>query len=336
MLAEFRREDSAAHAIQPLLGNWIALFEKKVKAGDRAPRTLRDYRRWVGPFPEDRVKRPDHFRWWEGKTIFEITTANLEEWSYWLAEQGLAGKTRRNVFAGFHAFMRWLTMRRTTWEMPREIPWPETDEHLPKIVTRDVQAKILDAVPEEKRGIYFALADLLLRPSEARVLRVRDWKGEDIRIERASKDGRVRGEVRGPKKRKGVKVLPVTDRLQEWLEKHVSAERRLADPDGPLFKNPKGYVEGWWSAPVLCANWYRACDKAGVERIGVYEGTKHSSATHLKGLGADDRMLAVMMGHADTRSVEKYAKVQGTAIRSALARLDPGFGAAAGKRPGNR
>ncbi len=123
-------------------------------------------------------------------------------------------------------------------------------------------------------------------------------------------------------------MLPVTDRLREWLEKHVSAERRLADPDGPLFKNPKGYVEGWWSAPVLYANWHRACDKAGVDRIGVYEGTKHSSATHLKGLGADDRMLAAMMGHADTRSVEKYAKVQGTAIRSALARLDPGFGAA--------
>ena len=106
--------------------------------------------------------------------------------------------------------------------------------------------------------------------------------------------------------------------------------------DGPLFKNPKGYADGWWSAPVLCANWYRACDKAGVDRIGVYEGTKHSSATHLKGLGADDRMLAAMMGHADTRSVEKYAKVQGTAIRSALARLDPGFGAAEGKKPWNR
>ncbi|MFB3118682.1 MAG: hypothetical protein ACE1ZP_07935, partial [Myxococcota bacterium] len=80
VLAEFRREDSAAHGIEPLLGNWLALFEKKVKAGDRAPRTMRDYRRWVGPSPEDRAKRPDHFRWWRGKTIFEITTANLEEW----------------------------------------------------------------------------------------------------------------------------------------------------------------------------------------------------------------------------------------------------------------
>ena len=56
--------------------------------------------------------------------------------------------------------------------------------------------------------------------------------------------------------------------------------------------------------------------------MALYEGTKHSTATHLKGLGADDRLLAAIMGHRDPRSVEKYAKVQGRAIRGALARLE--------------
>ncbi|HME74041.1 MAG TPA: enoyl-CoA hydratase-related protein [Myxococcota bacterium] len=41
-----------------------------------------------------------------------------------------------------------------------------------------------------------------------------------------------------------------------------------------------------------------------------------------RSLGADDRLLAAIMGHGDPRSVEKYAKVQGTAIRSALAKLE--------------
>ena len=86
--------------------------------------------------------------------------------------------------------------------------------------------------------------------------------------------------------------------------------------------NPDGHREGWWSAPVLSTTWYKACDDAGIERVGLYEGTKHSTATHLKGLGADDRLLAAIMGHTDPRSVEKYAKVQGNAIRTALARLD--------------
>ncbi len=322
VLSEFRSDDSSDNAVGPLLHEWLRLFEKKVKAGDRAPRTLKDYARWVGPAPADHPNPPDHFCWWRGRSVFEITTASLEEWSYWMAERGLSGKTRRNVFAGFHAFMKWLAGQRPSWEMPLEIPWPEAAEHLPTILSRDVQTRVLEAVPEAKRGIYYALADLLLRPSEARVLRVRDWTGDEIRVERASKDHRVRGEVRGPKKRKGVKTLPASDRLMEWLEKHVPAKRRVADPDGPLFHNPDGYAEGWWSAPVLSTTWYRACDRAGVPRVGPYEGTKHSTATYLKGLGADDRLLAAIMGHSDPRSVEKYAKVQGKAIRSALAKLE--------------
>jgi site-specific recombinase XerD len=58
--------------------------------------------------------------------------------------------------------------------------------------------------------------------------------------------------------------------------------------------------------------------------VGLYEGTKHSTATHLKGLGADDRLLAAIMGHRDSRSVEKYAKVQPRTIKSALAKLKTG------------
>jgi site-specific recombinase XerD len=68
--------------------------------------------------------------------------------------------------------------------------------------------------------------------------------------------------------------------------------------------------------------WALACERAGVTGVGLYEGTKHSTATHLKGQGADDRLLASIMGHRDPRSVEKYAKVQGKAIKSALAKLE--------------
>jgi len=56
-------------------------------------------------------------------------------------------------------------------------------------------------------------------------------------------------------------------------------------------------------------------------RVSLYEGTKHSTATHLKALGADDRLLAQLMGHRDTRSVEKYAKLDSSAIRAGLDRL---------------
>jgi site-specific recombinase XerD len=153
---------------------------------------------------------------------------------------------------------------------------------------------------------------------------VQDWDKvrNEIRIGRAAKDRRVQGVIRGPKKRKGVKTLPLSDRCRVWLETHVTPERQLSDPDGPLFLNPESET-GWWSETALRRVWNFACKRAGVTPVGVYEGCKHSSATYLKELGADDRLLAAIMSHSDPRSVEKYAKIQGTAIKSALAKLEP-------------
>jgi integrase len=68
--------------------------------------------------------------------------------------------------------------------------------------------------------------------------------------------------------------------------------------------------------------WARACDKVGVPRVKLYEGTKHTTATHLKGLGADDRVLAALMGHRDLRSVEKYAKLTPQIVSRILGRLE--------------
>jgi len=65
----------------------------------------------------------------------------------------------------------------------------------------------------------------------------------------------------------------------------------------------------------------------GVSGVSLYEGTRRSTATHLKSQGADGRLLARLMGHRDPRSVEKYAKLDASAIRAGLERLrKPGRG----------
>ncbi|MBW2390119.1 MAG: hypothetical protein JRG89_17060 [Deltaproteobacteria bacterium] len=58
------------------------------------------------------------------------------------------------------------------------------------------------------------------------------------------------------------------------------------------------------------------CGKMSFRTLG-----EASSATKAKALGADDRLLAQLMGHRDTRSVEKYAKLDSSAIRAGLDRL---------------
>jgi integrase len=320
VLSELAPHQSATSGVDNLLVEWLDLFRKKVKAGDRQPRTLREYERWARSDPKNPEKPENHFAWWYGRSVWEVDEASLEEWSYWQAEKGISPKSRRNVLAGFRSFLVWVTRKRRDFTVP-PFPWPTTPDHLPTVLTRELQAKVLETIPEPKRGIFIAMADLLIRPSEARVLRVRDWTADELRVERAAKDRKLGGIVRGPKKATGVKTLPGSVRLLDWLEAHVSVERRLKESDGPLFSNSDS-DSGWWSETSLRRTWGNACTRAGVPGVGLYEGTKHSTATHLKGLGADDRLLAAIMGHRDPRSVEKYAKVQGRAIRNALALLE--------------
>jgi len=202
----------------------------------------------------------------------------------------LGPKSRKNVLSGFHSFLRWVREQRPTFVVPK-FPWPEVDEHQPTILSDGLQA-----------------------------LRVRDSDGEfALRVARAAKDHRTRGVVRGLKAR-NAKTVPVDFFLHDWLLEFVSPERRLQDPEGPLFRNPDGREGGWWSKSALSYTWQQACEKVGVS-VNMYEGTKHSTATRLKALGADDRVLAALAGHRDPRSIEKYAKLEPATIASALRRL---------------
>jgi site-specific recombinase XerD len=68
--------------------------------------------------------------------------------------------------------------------------------------------------------------------------------------------------------------------------------------------------------------WAAACKQAGVTGVSLYEGTKHSTATRLKAGGMDDRVLALLMGHRDQRSVDKYAKLDSSVVRLEIERAN--------------
>ena len=53
-------------------------------------------------------------------------------------------------------------------------------------------------------------------------------------------------------------------------------------------------------------------------KVSPYEGTKHAFATDLKRRGVDDRVIQSILGHADRRSVERYARLEDQAVVTAL------------------
>ncbi len=315
ILSELAPEAGDTADVKVFVDRWLALFRRMVEAGDCQPRTLRDLERWTGDGPKA------WWDWWWGRSIWDIDTAALREWSYFMADGGLSGKSRWNVMAGFSSFLTWLSEDRKAFERPK-IPWPEKEETLPEVYSLNDRDRVLEAIPWDERGAFLVLAWAGARPSEVRVLRLRQWEGDWIRFREAAKDRHVEGVRRGTKKNRE-KVIPVENaELRRWLEEFVPASRRLADPDGPLFKNPRALNRGgWWGEDALGAAWKAATVVAGLPYISLYCGTKHSLGTALSEAGVHDRVIAQVFGHADPRSVVPYSKIRPTAVRGALAKL---------------
>ena len=80
---------SKRHRIGPWLERWLSDFEQQVKAGERAPRTLREYRRWA--------KAGGHFDFWRNRSIHMVGPLASREYLRWLRLRNVTGKTAWNV-----------------------------------------------------------------------------------------------------------------------------------------------------------------------------------------------------------------------------------------------
>ncbi|MCP5058660.1 MAG: tyrosine-type recombinase/integrase [bacterium] len=286
------------------LKSWLLDFEEMVKSGDRAPRTLREYSRWAKP--------GGHFDFWRNRSILLIGPMASKEFLRWLRLRGVQGKTAWNVVAGFHAFLAWLVEIEELERVPK-LMWPK--KHSPKtsVIGIETQQAILDAIPEDARGVYLAMARLCVRPSEAVVMNARQlcadgWVNVDV-----SRADRTIGSGEKSIKNDEAKRLPLPDDLAEWINRWVPAEDRLRRK--VLFNNPR--TGGPWSEAALRRQWYRACDEVGV-KISLYQGTKHSTATELRRRGIALDVIQQLCGHRDQRSTEVYAKLGEEALVEAI------------------
>jgi len=245
---------------------------------------------------------------WGSRSFHEIDFPGLQAWAAWLSKsRGLSPKTRFNVMAALHSFLGWLRKMGELHSLP-VFPWPRVREHAPRLLSPEAQARVLKAIPEDRRGIFFALALLGARPSETVRLRAADYDPGDP------------GWITFPKTKNGqTKRLPVPDELAAWLDEHGTREARLKAL--PLFPLP--YVgrgrrpTGPWNGTCLRREWHAACARVGV-RAKLYEGTKHSRATDLLRQKVDERTLQVLLGHRDAKSTRRYARLANQALVDAL------------------
>jgi len=319
VLADFAGSTAAPSHVHTWLTKWLDHMRRLSENGQRSPTylaALESYARDAG-----------HFSWWRGRSIHDVKKRTLNEWRDWMLtptdERKLSSKSVKNVLDAFRSFVGWLVHDHELLQRVPAFPTVQHDEPVPKIIDLCTQAAIFDAIPEDRRGIFLALG-LCVRPGEARALDARDFEKESdgrgyLTITKAAKGKTAKAPIRGTKTRRGRRI-PVTDELRDWIERYCDLSKAAQLAGAPLFPNPGATHEARrWTDGALHKEWSRACASVGV-KVSLYQGTKHSFATHLLASGVDERIGMALTGHTEAKSFRRYAQLRPSALVVALDR----------------
>jgi integrase/recombinase XerD len=156
-------------------------------------------------------------------------------------------------------------------------------------------------------AVLVLLSRLGLRAAEVAALQMSDvgWL-----------DGTLRVHGKGSR----TDVLPLPADAGEAVADYVR-DGRPRVPGGPLFRRT-GAPPGGLTPTTVTGIVYRACDRAGLPRMGAHQ-LRHGVATAMLGGGASLPQIAQVLRHASLETSAIYAKADKSAL-AALARPWPG------------
>lgn len=205
-------------------------------------------------------------------------------------------KTKKNIImVMLKNFCHWLQDRDILMRMPK---FPEISPAQPVIVwtTKEVQHKVLSAVPEKDRPIFHFAIYHPMRPGELRALRVKDFLVAEgmVEISRAFSLYEER-----PRKNKKPYYLP----LSETFNREVLKGKL---PEAFVFLNAIGRH---YTASGLRKIWQRACVKAKVPYINFLNATRHSIASQAINAGTHQHTISLALGHSSNDVTRRYASL---------------------------
>lgn len=174
------------------------------------------------------------------------------------------------------------------WEIPR----PKKPLQLPKVISKEQIAVLINCIENKKHKTIIMLAYACgLRVSEVISLKVKNIDGERklIFIER-SKGKKDRIVSLGP----GMLIM-----LREYYKEYK--------PTGYLFEGQ--HENEHLSARSIQSVLKKAKAKAGIEQEGNMHMLRHSFATHLLDKGIDVVFIQKLLGHNDIKTTLKYLHV---------------------------
>jgi integrase len=249
---------------------------------------------------------------WGRIPIGRITKVAVERWVVELGAQG--GRDGRTLAPGtvekiYQTFRKVMVAAVSDERIPR-LPCPD---HPPIARAKRKTVRFLSSA--ELHGLACAVAERYqatilvagyggFRLGELAALRINDvdWDGGIIRVDEALTDVDGHLAFEDPKTARGFRAVPMADFALDRLRTHVDQRVGWAEPRALLFTAPDG-------ATLRPNNWRRRHFDPAVIKVGLSPLTppdlRHTAASFFIAEGANPWMLAEILGHNDTRMIDR-------------------------------
>ncbi len=232
-----------------------------------------------------------------------VKTESIRGYLHWLDRKHEKSTSMARKLASLRSFYRYLQREGMVGLNPAEaIRTPKQPKHLPRVLTKDDAAALMEFPADQAAG---SLRDrALLEALYSTGARVSELVGINLEDLRAS-EGLVHLRGKGRKER----IVPIGDVAVQAIQAYLG-QRPLMDSrdlttkraSSPVFRNSRGGRLTTRSVARIVARYSHRLAGGSVSPHTL----RHSFATHLLDEGADLRSIQEMLGHASLTTTQKY------------------------------
>ena len=245
----------------------------------------------------------------------------LREWLWHSTQQQLAKATIARRAASARGFSAWLARTHTSeTNAGARLKAPKSDHHLPRVLSREQMADILDRVQQRAdTGDAIAIRDqAIIELLYASALRVSELTGlglGDIDLGRLT----VRVLGKGSKERVVPFGVPARTALMRYLTVRTELIADTA-PASPVFVGARGSRMTSRAVYELVSGLLATVPGSGPSGPHTL---RHTAATHLLDGGADLRAVQELLGHASLGTTQLYTHVTSERLKEAYRLAHP-------------
>ena len=241
----------------------------------------------------------------------------LQNYAGHLRQAGMAPVSIRRAQSALRAYFGFLAGEGVVAEDPSDrMERPATGRRLPKFLTQDEAARLMEAVDPDSpvhwrdRAVLELLYGTGMRVSELTRLGLVDLDAEHASCVVFGKGGKER-------------LVPVGAKALDVVGRYLRQVRPALDRgggEGLVFLNQRGTPLSRMSVWTIVT---RAAARAGIERRISPHTLRHSCATHLLEGGADLTVVQELLGHADISTTQIYTHLDREYLRQAHRKYHP-------------